>query len=104
MNMVLENAELTLGAQDVEAGTNKGTVLEIQAKATKYGQKYLARMKMNDGRKWAVWLGDSCVRTLGRFVRENNKAEEGLIVSFGVRSYEKKDGTEGKSPTVEAVQ
>jgi len=102
--MTLEKAELTLNADDIEAGTNEGVVLEIQSKTTRYGEKYIARLKMNDGRKWAVWLSDSDVRTLARYTRDNSKDEEGLKIKFGTRSYEKKDGTEGGCPEILEVE
>jgi hypothetical protein len=86
--MGLKDAEISLTAADVKNGVVVVHIKDTQEKATKYGSKILAKVKDEQGRRWVLWLNDSDIRVIARYLREHtDKNEDELKLTLGIRTY-----------------
>jgi len=103
MGNVLDSVEVSITALDVEGGINELKIKELKLKATKYGERIMARAKDTNGKMWVVWLGNTDVAKMRQYCQLNSRSEDDLSVRLGVEPYTNKEGIEKKKIVVSEV-
>jgi hypothetical protein len=88
------DTELNITPVDVDAGNKQFLVREATQKTTKYGIKWVVRVKsVKDGEKWSLWLNESDVRVIKRAMKDENISDvENMTLTLGTEEYINKEG------------